>query len=64
MYGMNFVIKYGIGGISPVLAGFLADKYSMTGVFYFFSLVSVIAFIFCFKLHIKNNKLTSPPFNE
>jgi len=58
MYGMNFAIKYGVGGISPVLAGFIVDKYSMTAVFYFFSLISVIAFIFCFKLRTKNDKST------
>lgn len=50
MYGMNFAVKYGIGGISPLFAGFLADIYTMNWMFYFFSLISAIAFVFCFQL--------------
>ena len=56
MYGMNFSIKYGVGGISPFFAGFLADTYSMNWIFYFFSLISVIAFVFCFQLRTQNHR--------
>jgi len=57
MYGMNFMIKYGIGAASPLFAGFLANLYSLNWTFYFFSLISITAFVFCFKLHIQNNEL-------
>lgn len=58
MYGVNFAVKYGIGGISPLFAGFLADTYSMNWIFYFFSLISAIAFVFCFQLRIQTIKST------
>ncbi len=44
-YGINFGIKYGIGAFSPAIAGYLATKYSMDYVFYFFALMAAIAFI-------------------
>lgn len=43
-YGFNFAIKYGIGGFSPVLAGFLAQNYSMDYAFYLFAFIAVVAF--------------------
>jgi len=58
MYGMNFAIKYGIGAVSPLFAGFLANAYSIDWVFYFFSLISAIAFVFCFQLRIQTIKST------
>ncbi len=44
-YGFNFVIKFGIGGVSPAIAGFLARSYSMNHIFYFFALIAAVAFI-------------------
>lgn len=44
-YGVNFAVKYGIGGISPAVAGFLAVNYSMDYVFYFFSVIATTAFL-------------------
>ncbi|MBQ04605.1 hypothetical protein CL673_07895 [Candidatus Bathyarchaeota archaeon] len=43
-YGVNFSIKYGIGSFAPVLAGYLAAKYTMDYVFYFFAVISMVAF--------------------
>jgi len=44
-YGVNFAIKYGIGGFSPAIAGYLAVKYSLDYVFYFFALIAAAAFL-------------------
>jgi MFS family permease len=44
-YGVNFGIKYGIGSFSPAIAGFLATRYSMDHVFWFFASVSAVAFV-------------------
>ncbi len=44
-YGVNFSIKYGIGSFAPAIAGFLASTYSLDYVFYFFALISAVAFI-------------------
>lgn len=44
-YGVNFGIKYGIGSFSPAIAGFLATRYSMDYVFWFFASVSAVAFV-------------------
>ena len=46
-FGMNFMIKYGIGGISPLIAGYLATR-SMDLAFYFFALISAVAFLLLF----------------
>lgn len=61
----TFVVWAGIGamiaimgGISPLFAGFLADTYSMNWIFYFFSLISARAFVFCFQLRIQTIKST------
>ena len=43
-YGVNFSIKYGIGSFAPAIAGYLAAQYSMDYVFYFFALISAVAF--------------------
>ncbi len=43
-YGVNFTMKYGIGFFTPALAGFLATNYSLNYVFYFFALLSALAF--------------------
>ncbi|MGQ9679297.1 MAG: MFS transporter [Candidatus Bathyarchaeia archaeon] len=47
-YGINFSIKYGVGAFAPVVAGYLASNYSLDHVFYFFALISAIAFILTF----------------
>jgi len=52
MYGVNFAVKYGIGGLSPLLVGFLADI-SLHWAFYFFSLIAAVALLFCFLLRIR-----------
>ncbi|MCW4050317.1 MAG: MFS transporter [Candidatus Bathyarchaeota archaeon] len=44
-YGVNFSIKYGIGSFAPAIAGFLATNYSLNHVFYFFALISAVAFV-------------------
>jgi len=44
-YGVNFAIKYGIGSFSPAIAGYLAVKYSLDYVFYFFALIAAAAFL-------------------
>jgi MFS family permease len=43
-YGVNFSIKYGIGSFAPAIAGFLAAQYSLDYVFYFFAVISAVAF--------------------
>ena len=43
-YGVNFSIKYGIGSFAPAIAGYLAAEYSMDYVFYFFAVISAVAF--------------------
>ena len=43
-YGVNFSIKYGIGSFAPAIAGYLAAHYSMDYVFYFFAVISAVAF--------------------
>jgi MFS family permease len=44
-YGVNFAIKYGIGSFAPAIAGFLAARYTMDYVFYFFAVISAAAFL-------------------
>jgi MFS family permease len=53
-YGVNFSIKYGIGSFAPAIAGFLAAQYSLDYVFYFFAMISAVAFVV--SLMIKENK--------
>jgi MFS family permease len=43
-YGVNFTLKYGIGFFTPAIAGFLALNYGMSSVFYFFVVLSAVAF--------------------
>jgi MFS family permease len=43
-YGVNFTLKYGIGFFTPAIAGFLAEAYNFDAVFYFFAVLSAIAF--------------------
>ena len=43
-YGVNFSIKYGIGSFAPAIAGYLAAQYSLDYVFYFFAVISAVAF--------------------
>ena len=43
-YGVNFYIKYGIGSFAPAIAGYLAAQYSLDYVFYFFAVISAVAF--------------------
>ena len=47
-YGVNFSIKYGIGSFAPAIAGYLAAQYSMDYVFYFFAIISAVAFVVSF----------------
>ena len=44
-YGVNFAIKYGIGSFAPAIAGFLAARYNMDYVFYFFAVIAAAAFL-------------------
>jgi len=48
-YGINFTVKYGVGGIAPGLAGYLTTK-SIHLAFYFFALISIVAFLLSFYL--------------
>ena len=43
-YGVNFTLKYGIGFFTPAIAGYLAETQGLNSVFYFFAVLSVIAF--------------------
>lgn len=43
-YGVTFTLKYGISAVTPAIAGFLAVNYSLNHVFYFFAVLSAIAF--------------------
>ena len=47
-YGVNFSIKYGIGSFAPAIAGYLAAQYSLDYVFYFFAVISAVAFVVSF----------------
>jgi len=53
-YGINFMIKYGIGGFSPLIAGYLAENFSMDYIFYFFAVLSTLAFLISLRLSNKN----------
>lgn len=53
-YGINFMIKYGIGGFSPLIAGYLAENFSMDYIFYFFAILSALAFLISLCLSNKN----------
>jgi len=44
-YGVNFTLKYGIGFFTPAIGGFLASNYSLNAVFYFFTILSGLAFL-------------------
>jgi len=55
-YGVNFMFKYGIGGLSPALAGYVATE-SMNLVFYFFALNSAVAFLLSLYPSTKNTKI-------
>lgn len=52
-YGINFTIKYGIGGFSPLVAGYLAENFSMNYIFYFFATLSALAFLISLALSNK-----------
>lgn len=43
-YGVNFTLKYGIGFFTPAIAGYLAETQGLNSVFYFFAVLSAIAF--------------------
>jgi MFS family permease len=43
-YGVNFTLKYGIGFFTPAIAGYLALNYGYSSVFYFFAVLSALAF--------------------
>ncbi|MBD3171631.1 MFS transporter [Candidatus Bathyarchaeota archaeon] len=43
-YGVNFTLKYGIGFFTPAIAGYLAQYYGYSSVFYFFAILSGLAF--------------------
>jgi MFS family permease len=43
-YGVNFTLKYGVGFFTPAIAGFLAETQGLNSVFYFFAVLSAIAF--------------------
>jgi len=43
-YGVNFTLKYGIGFFTPAIAGWLATNYSLNHVFWFFAVLSGLAF--------------------
>ncbi len=43
-YGVNFTVKYGIGAILPSMAGWIAVNYGWDFVFYFFAVLSALAF--------------------
>jgi MFS family permease len=45
-YGVNFTLKYGIGFFTPAIGGYLATNYSLNAVFYFFAVLSGMAFLF------------------
>jgi len=49
-YGVNFSIKYGIGSFAPAIAGYLAAQFSMDYVFYFFAVISAVAFVVSFMI--------------
>jgi predicted MFS family arabinose efflux permease len=44
-YGVNFTLKYGIGFFTPAIGGYLATNYSLNAVFYFFAVLSGLAFL-------------------
>ena len=44
-YGVNFTLKYGIGFFTPAIGGYLATNYSLNAVFYFFAVLSGMAFL-------------------
>lgn len=44
-YGFDFMLKYGIGGVSPIVAGYLAIRFTMDSVFYFFAIIAAVAFL-------------------
>ena len=44
-YGADFMVKYGIGGVSPVVAGYLATSFTMDSVFHFFAVIAAAAFL-------------------
>lgn len=43
-YGVNFTLKYGIGFFTPAIAGYLALNFGYSSVFYFFAVLSALAF--------------------
>jgi len=53
-YGVNFALKYGIGFFTPAIAGYLAVNYSLDHVFYFFAVLSAVAFLV--SLFVKDKK--------
>jgi MFS family permease len=44
-YGVNFTLKYGIGFFTPAMAGWIAVNYSLNHVFWFFAILSALAFV-------------------
>jgi MFS family permease len=53
-YGVNFTLKYGIGFFTPAIAGYLAVNYNLDYVFYFFAVLSAMAFLV--SLFVKDKK--------
>jgi len=44
-YGINFTVKYGFGSILPFMAAWINQSYGMDYVFYFFAILSTLAFL-------------------
>ncbi len=53
-YGVNFTLKYGIGFFTPAIAGYLALNYGYASVFYFFAVLSALAFGITMLIREKN----------
>lgn len=50
VYGVFFFTSFGIGSISQLIAGFIADSYGLDAAFYLLAMFAVVALLLSFKL--------------
>jgi len=55
-YGINFTVKYGIGAILPITAAWISSTYGLDSVFYFFAMLSALAFLIILPVKERSRK--------
>jgi predicted MFS family arabinose efflux permease len=62
VFGIFFFTFFGIGSVSQLMAGYVADVYGLDVAFYLLTIFAAVALLLCFRLpeEKKKNRLTEP----